>query len=129
MTDRPTTVDIMATLEALRGDVGKLLNSHDDHERRIAELESLRSQVQRLHDHLASISRETTTIHELLSGTELGVTSALRLAGRDLTTNVTAMVRAEIGGLRAELAALTKSLDSRPCVAGAPCLIAEDTKE
>ena len=121
MSDKVTSEDIMASLAALRKDVKRLLESHDDHERRLSAVEPIRGQVRNMAEHVGEIGRKVTVIYELLEGSERQVADALRAASQQLSSDMTAAVRAELGGLRGDLKALTESLNTRPCLVGEDC--------
>lgn len=110
-----------AELQRLAGEVRRLADQHDDHERRIAVLEPLRSQMDRLTEHLSEIGGTVTAINERLLGTERSVAEALRVASRELASQVTATVRAELHGLRDDMGEMNRLLRERPCVPGAEC--------
>lgn len=120
-----TNTDIMHAVEALRVDVQRLVDQHDDHERRITVLEPIRTQVDRLTEHVADIGGKVTVIHDLLSKSEDIVTKALRIAGRELSSEVTAMVRGELLGLRDDVRELRESVQARPCLVG-ECVVVRE---
>jgi DNA repair ATPase RecN len=151
MTDgaRPTSTDLMVALEdvkrgigALRTDVSGLVQSRDDHAaaldhhgRRLGELESQHRQhrelVTRLHERLAEVSGKVTAVLDLSEKHEEITRNVFRTAVRELSSEVTALVRAELSGLRADLGEIAKRLDTRPCVASpsSECPIPNEIKE
>jgi hypothetical protein len=64
-------------------------------------------------------------IHDLLSKTEDIMSKALRIAGAELSSQVTATVRAEMSGLRADVVELRESVQARPCLVGECVVVAE----
>lgn len=146
---RPTSTDLMAVLEDvkkgmgdLRADVSKLVQSRDAHAAqiethgvRIGELESQHRQhrelVTRLHDRIADVTREVAVVRNLLEKSEEITRSTLRIAAQELSSQVTATVRAEMAGLREDMRELRESVEARPCIAGhaAECPIPGVSKE
>jgi hypothetical protein len=116
-----TNTDIMHALDSLRVDVKKLVESHNDHERRIAALEPIKPQVERLTEHVAEIGAKVTVILERSEGQERGVGEALRIGARELQTQLVATVRAELSGLREEVVGLRDELKARPCIQTGEC--------
>jgi septal ring factor EnvC (AmiA/AmiB activator) len=145
MTDgaRPTSTDLMAVLEDvkkgmgdLRTDVSRLVQSRDAHAAtienhgvRIGELESQHRQhrelVTRLHDRIADVTREVAVVRNLLERSEEITRSTLRIAAQELSSQVTATVRAEMSGLRDDVRELRESVQARPCLVGECVITAE----
>ena len=112
--ETPSNADLMKSLRAIAA-------GQEKHERRISVLEADRAIVHRLAKHVADMSLEVTVIHELLAKSEDQVAGALRLAGREVSSQVTAAVRAELSGMRGEVQELAGMMRALPCVAGAEC--------
>jgi hypothetical protein len=115
-TDIPTNADLMRRLNLI-------VERHESHEKRIASLEADRAVVHRLAEHVRQVSQEVTVVHALLARSEESVSAALRQAGRELASQVTAAVRAELSGVRGEMQELRAAIEARPCLAGG-CAVA-----
>jgi chromosome segregation ATPase len=123
-----STEDIMRAVEALRrdvqsqgSDIRRLVEQHNDHERRITVLEPVKGQVDRLTEHVSEIGRVQTVILERLEGMERVVGDALRIGARELQTQLASTVRHELTGLREEVASLREELQARPCFQSGNC--------
>lgn len=120
-TDSPTNTDLMRRLDSIA-------EQYQTHDKRITALEADRAVVHRLAEHVSHMSREVTVIHALLARSEESVTGALREAGRELASQVTAAVRSELSGMRVEAQELRKAIESRPCLIG-ECGVPLEPKE
>ena len=107
----PTNADLMRRLDEIAGAVTQ-------HEKRLTSLEADRAVVHRLADHLREVSGEVRVIHDLMSRQDEIVSNSLRMAGRELASQVTATVRAELSGLRDEVKELREAVQARPCLIG-----------
>lgn len=107
----PTNADLMRRLDEIAGAVTQ-------HEKRLTTLEADRAVVHRLADHLREVSGEVRVIHDLMSRQDDIVSNSLRLAGKELASQVTATVRAELSGLRDEVKELREAVQARPCLIG-----------
>lgn len=123
-----TNTDIMHALDAVRAelqkqgaDIRRLVDQHNDHERRLVEQERMQPRIERLTEHVAEIGSNVTVLVERAEAQERLVSAALRMAGAELARQITNTVRAEMAGLRGHLSAIEERLDGRPCLAGAPC--------
>lgn len=128
MTDHkaPTNADLMARLASL----DEIAAGLERHEKRITALEADRAIVHRLADHLREVSGEVRVIHDLLSKSEDVVTQALRVAGKELSTQVTATVRAEMGQMHADMRDLRDAVEARPCLMGdGECIAQKETPD
>lgn len=121
--------EIMDSLRRIEADLHGLRSSRDehhrelaDHSRRIAALEPIRPQVDRLTEHVADIGSKVGVILERLEGQESSVAGSLRVAAKALAGEVTATVRAELagwreefGGVRDEVRAVSTKVDGLAC--------------
>lgn len=132
MTDAKKSLDLAEIMDCLRrieSDLHGLRNSRDehhreiaDHARRLAALEPIRPQVERLIEHVADIGSTLGVILQRLEGQESSVSGALRVASKALSAEVTSTVRAELagwreefGGVRAELHVVSTKVDGLAC--------------
>ena len=107
----PTNADLMKRLD-------EIASSVTQHEKRLTTLEADRAVVHRLHEHVREISGEVRVIHDLLSRSDDIMSQSLRMAGKELASQVTATVRAELSGLREEVKELREAVQARPCLIG-----------
>ena len=107
----PTNADLMKRLD-------EIASSVTQHEKRLTTLEADRAVVHRLADHLREVSGEVRVIHDLMSRQDTIVSQSLRVAGKELASQVTATVRAEMSGLRDEVKELRAAVQARPCLIG-----------
>lgn len=114
----PTNADLMRRLDEIAGAVTQ-------HEKRITTLEADRAVVHRLHEHVREISGEVRVIHDLLSRSDDIVSQSLRVAGKELSSQVTATVRAELSGLRDDVRSLREMVIARPCLVTGDCAVPE----
>lgn len=117
-----TNADIMLRLDEIGASVMQ-------HEKRLITLEADRAVVHRLAQHVNEMSSEVRVIHDLLSRTEDVMSQALRIAGKELSAQMSAAVRAEVVGLRDDVKELRGAVEARPCMAVNECVVPKETPD
>lgn len=126
MTDgaRPTSTDLMAVLEdvkkgmgELRADVSKLVQSRDNHERRIAALEPIRESFREILSCNDQILRELNALRESQQTLVRDMSERVERSLREDVLGLRKDLRTDMAALRTAVGDLTERLDSRPCVA------------
>lgn len=126
MTDgaRPTSTDLMAVLEdvkkgmgELRADVSKLVQSRDNHERRIAALEPIRESFREILSCNDQILRELNALRESQETLVKDMSERVERSLREDVLGLRKDLRTDMAALRTAVGDLTERLDSRPCVA------------
>lgn len=122
---RPTSTDLMAVLEdvkkemgELRADVSKLVQSRDNHERRIAAIEPIRESFRAILDCNDQILRELNALRESQRTFLDEMSRRVEHSLREDVLGLRRDLRTEMATMREGVEALKKAVESRPCLVG-----------
>jgi hypothetical protein len=99
----------------------RLVDQHNDHERRLREQERRLKELEPMRDNYRTLIECNSAVMRELDGIRERQDTLIESASKSIEHALRADVLDMRRELRTELARLSRLLEERPCVAGAPC--------